>query len=65
MKHPPTFAMIFPVYFRNQLIEAALKRNYRAIDQLTDSLAMAGYIRPRYDESRPWANQWGSHENRT
>jgi hypothetical protein len=44
-------ATFYPWHLRNQLIEAARAKDYRAIDDITDTLANLGLARPRKDAS--------------
>ena len=44
-------AQIFPVDYRNALQAAAARRDYEAIDRLTDQLAHMGLVRRRSSDS--------------
>lgn len=45
-------AALYPPHVVDALVEAAQRRDHRAIDDITDELAKAGFCRPRKELGR-------------
>jgi len=53
IKAPPPVCDVFPPFQRDALVRAAKRRDWRAIDTVTDDLVRLGLCRPRHDNVMP------------
>lgn len=50
---PPKLSAFYPLSLRQQLQDAAKRKDYAEIDRITDALVRAGLVRPRSSDEIP------------